>query len=105
MTSPVSDADLAKKQERVARLRAQVEDAERTRTERERNQANAIVAAQLDAEEARLVAQLEAAKSAAKVGSVKEGAAGPLEAAREEQKVAEAQGAAAQTTPTGGEGS
>lgn len=105
MSSPVSDTDLAKKQERVAKLRAQVEEQERTRSQREREQANAITMAQLDAEEARLQAQLDAARAGSKVGAVKEGASGPLEAAREERKIAEAQGAAASTTPTGGEGS
>jgi hypothetical protein len=105
MTSPVSDADLAKKQERVARLRAQVEEANRTRITREQQQANTITMAQLDAEEARLEAELAAAKSASRVGAVKEGASGPLAAAKEEKAVAEAQGAAALNTPTAGEGS
>jgi hypothetical protein len=105
MSSPVSDEELAKKQERVARLRQQVADAEATRTTRERDQANAITMAQLDAEEARLQAQLDAAKASAKVTSVREGASGPLEAAREDLRTAEAQGAAAATNPTGGEGS
>jgi hypothetical protein len=105
MSSPVSDADLAKKQERVAKLRAQVEEAERTRVERERDQANTITMAQLDAEEARLQAQLDSAKAAGRVSTVKEGASGPLEAAREDLRIAEAQGAAANVTPTTGEGS
>lgn len=100
MTSPVSDADLAKKQERVARLRQQVEDAERTRVTREQQQANTITMAQLEAEEARLEAQLAAAKEAGKVGAVKDGVSAPLEAAREDRAIAQEQAKAqGATTP------
>jgi hypothetical protein len=101
----VTDEDLAKKQASVAKLRQQVEDADRLRITRERDQANDITYAQLDAEEARLQAQLDAAKAAAKVGSVKDAASAPLAAAQEDKAVAQAQGAAAVPTPTTGEGS
>lgn len=104
-SATVSDEDLAKQQARVEKLRQQVEDAERTRSIREREYANAITMEQLRAEEARLQSQLDAAKADARVSSVKEGASGPLEAAREATRIAEAQGSAANTNPTGGEGS
>lgn len=104
-TTPPTDEEVAKKQERVAKLREQVETADRTRVQRERDQHNTILMEQLNAEEARLEAELAASKSSSTVTAVRSGASGPLAAAREERATAEAQGAAAQTTPTSGEGS
>ena len=105
MAQTVSDEDLAKQQERVNKLRQQVAEAEATRTAREREQANAITMEQLKAEEARLQANLDAAKAGGSASAVKEGASGPLEQAREDRQTAEKIGAAAQTNPTTGEGS
>ena len=78
----VSDEDLANAAERVNKLRQQVAEAEATRTARERQQANAITMEQLKAEEARLQANLDAAKAGGSASAVKEGASGPLEQAR-----------------------
>jgi hypothetical protein len=103
--STVTDEDLAKQQATVEKLREQVADAERTRLDRERSQHNAIRMAELQAEEARLTAQLASARDAAKAGSVQQGAAAPLEAARADLAVAQEQAAATQAaTDTSGKG-
>lgn len=68
-----SAEELAKKAEHVQKLREQVAEAEAKRVAREVEASNDVAYAQLDAEEARLEAQLAAAKESAKVGVVKEG--------------------------------
>lgn len=90
----VTDEDLARKRERVSKLRDQLAEAEATRTNRVLDTDREIEAARLDAEEKRLEAQLSQAKEAAKVSVVKEGASGPLAQAKEQMKQAEAQSAA-----------
>ncbi len=89
---PTTEEELQQKRERNAKLREQLAQEEAKRVEREVNLANDLTAAQLDAEEARLKAQLTDAKEAAKVANVKEGASAPLAAAKEEmQRAVEAQ--------------
>lgn len=83
---PTSDEDLQKKQAHVQKLRQQLAAAEASRTAREAELANDVTAAQLDAEAARLEADLASAKDLAKVGSVKAAAAAPLDAARAAMK-------------------
>lgn len=85
---PTSDEDLQKKQEHVEKLRQQLADEENKRVERETELSNDIAAGQLDAEAARLEAQLTAAKSANKVSAVKAGASAPIEAAKAEMATA-----------------
>src|SRR5437868_11997458 len=80
---PTSDEDLQKQQERVAKLRGQVADAEMTRETRERELSNDITMTQLEAEEAQLDARLALAKQQGRVSAVKDGAAAPLDAAKE----------------------
>lgn len=86
----VSEEDLQKKRDQNARLREQIAAAEAQADERVREQSNAIEAAQLDAENARLEAQLAAAKEKAKVSAAKGGAEAPLEAAKEQLEAAKA---------------
>lgn len=69
-----SDEELAKKAEEVERLRQQVAEAEALRESRERGLTNDIQAAELDAEAARLRAELAALKDSAKVSNVRESA-------------------------------
>jgi len=83
-----SDEELAKKAERVQKLREQVAAEEAKRLEREAGLSNDITAQRLDAEAARLEAQLAMAKQASKASTAKEGASAPLEAAKEEMKAA-----------------
>lgn len=83
-----SDEDLKKKQEHVARLREQVAAEEAKRVTREAELANDVTMAQLTAEEARLEAQLTAARQANKVTAVKDGASAPLQSAREQMEQA-----------------
>jgi DNA repair exonuclease SbcCD ATPase subunit len=78
----VTDEELENKRQHVAELRDQLAEAEMTRTARVRETDNTIEAAQLDAEAARLEAQLEEAKAAADVGVVEQGASGPLAQAK-----------------------
>lgn len=75
----VTEDDLQKKREKNNKLRQQIAEAEATAATRVQEQNNEIEAKSLDAETARLEAQLAAAKEAAKVASVKSGSAGPLE--------------------------
>lgn len=88
---PTSDEDLQKRAEQVQKLREQVADEEAKRTDRERALANDITMAQLDAEAAQLEARLQVAKNAGKVSEVKSGAQAPLDAAKEQMRVAQAQ--------------
>ncbi len=109
-TANVSDEELAQKQAAVEKLRQQVADAEATRVANERSTANAITYAQLDAEQARLEAQLAAAKSAGTKTAAREAAAPLIEVAKEDRAAAQQQAKAAGTTtgasnPTTGEGS
>jgi hypothetical protein len=85
---PTSEEELQKQSQRVEKLRQQVADAESVRVQRERDLANDVTMAQLQAEEAMLEARLAAAKDAGKVGSVKEGAEAPLDAAKEDMRLA-----------------
>lgn len=91
----ISDTELAKKQAYVEKLRGQVAEEEAKRTQREADSTNELAAVQLDAEAARLEAQLQAAKDVNKASAVRSGAAAPLYAAKEDlaraQAVAEAQ--------------
>ena len=96
---PTSDEDLQKQAERVQKLREQVADAEAKRTERERELANDVTMTQLQAEAAALEARLAVAKEQGKVGSVKEGASAPLDAAKDLLERAVAQKKAAEAAP------
>lgn len=91
-----SQEELAKKGEHVQKLREQVAAEEAKRLERESGLANEITAQQLDAEAARLEAQLAMAKQANRASAVKEGASGPLAAAKAEMEAAVAQQKAAE---------
>ena len=92
---PVTDADLEKQRERNEKLREQIAEAAATRAERESDAAREVEMAQLKAEEARLTAELEASRSAAKVASVKAGAAGLLGTVTEQEAEAATQTKAA----------
>jgi hypothetical protein len=83
---PTSDDDLRKKQEHVQKLRQQLAAAEASRVSREVELANDVTAAQLDAEAARLEADLGVAKDMAKASNVRSAAAAPLDAARNAMK-------------------
>jgi hypothetical protein len=104
---PVSDEDVARKVERVEKLRQQVADANAKRLENERAQTNSIQFAQLEAEEARLELELTRAKSASTVSAAKSGASAPLDAAKASMEAAVAaqkeekklQGADSPSTP------
>ena len=87
---PTTDEELAKKAEHVQRLREQVAAAQAQRVSREAEVSNDITAAQLDAEEVRLQAQLDAAKHESKVASVKSGAAIVLDTIKGDKANAEA---------------
>lgn len=88
--SGTSDEDLAKQREKLDKLRAQLAEAEQERLEKEAGQTNEILAAQLGAEEERLLSQLAAGKAQAKATSAKDSSS-PLAQARENMKNAEAQ--------------
>ena len=78
----VTEEDLEKKRERNEKLRQQIQTEESKRFEREVNLTNELTAAELDAEGARLEAQLAAAKEAGKASVVKSGVDGPLGSAK-----------------------
>lgn len=82
----ISDEEIGKRQSRVEKLREQVAAEEAKRIDREAGLSNDIAAAQLDAEEARLIAQLEAAKEANKVSAVKGGVSSVLDPVEEDRK-------------------
>lgn len=88
---PTSNEDLQAKKDRVEKLREQVASEEAKRLEREQALANDVTAAQLDAEAARLEAQLETAKQSNKAAAVKEGASDLLDAANDDKARAESQ--------------
>lgn len=90
----VSAEELAKLREENEKLRDQIVEAQSTQAEREAEQAREVQYAQLSAEKVRLEADLSRAKEAAKAGAVKEGASGPLAAAKEQLAAATAAGKA-----------
>lgn len=91
-----SDQEVQEKQVRVAKLREQVAAANAQRLTNEAELTNDITLVQLDAEEARLQAELAEAKTAATKTAVKEGAQTTLQAAREQQAAAREQAKAAE---------
>lgn len=88
---PTSDEDLRKQQDTVQKLRDQVAAARATAETKAREQDNDVAAAQLQAEEIRLKTELAQLKEAGKATTVKAGAAGPIEAAKAQVSLAEAQ--------------
>lgn len=95
---PTSDEDLQAKSDEVQKLREQVAEEEAKREAREVELSNDVTMTQLQAEEANLQARLTLAKQAGKAGSVKSGAAAPLDAAKEQMRVAVEQQKAAEKT-------
>ncbi len=91
---PTSDDDLLKKQANVEKLRQQLVTAEASRVNRELELSNDVTAAQLDAEAARLEADLAVAKDLSRVTAVKSGASAPLDTARDLLKAEIARGSA-----------
>jgi hypothetical protein len=91
-----SDEEVQNKAEAVEKLRQQVADAEVARVAREQELSNDLTMAGLEAEEERLKARLAVAKDAGKVSAVKGGAGAPLEAAKEQMKLAVEQRKAAE---------
>lgn len=93
MADSVTDEDLQKRRDRIAKLQADLAEAEATRAERESDERRKIEATQLDAEIARLEARVQRAKEASKASAVKEGSSGPLAQAKAQlaaaQKLAE----------------
>lgn len=91
---PTSDKELDKKRQRVEKLREQLASEEAGRVEHAREISNDVVGAQLDAEAARLEGQLAEAKRLGRVTEAKSGASALIEAAKEDQGIAEAFAAA-----------
>jgi predicted nucleic acid-binding Zn-ribbon protein len=87
---PITENDLQKKRDRLDKLREQIADAETTASAHVTDQAYQVEMAQLEAEEARLETQLARAKASAKVTVAKDGATGPLQAAKEQLAAAQA---------------
>ena len=85
---PNTDEDIKRKRDEVQSLREQVAQAAATREARERGLTNDIYAAELDAEAARLRAELVALKDSAKASNVRAGAT-PLATEQENAKNAE----------------
>lgn len=77
-----TEKELDEKRQRNERLREQLAAEEAKRLTREAEVSNDVTAKNLDAEAARLEAQLAAAKETNKVAAVKSGAAAPIEAAQ-----------------------
>ena len=88
---PTTDEELARKREHVQKLRNDLAAAEAQRVQRERESANDVTAAQLDAEAAQLEAQLAVANESKKVAAVKSGASSVLDSVKADQKAAAAQ--------------
>lgn len=88
---PTSDEDLQKMQDEVQKLRDKVAAERDTAARRTRELDNDVTAANLQAEKARLEAELAVAKDSNKVSNVKAGAAGPLGAAQDQLSLAQAQ--------------
>lgn len=89
--APTSNEDVASLQDDVQKLRDKLAVEEGKRAEREQALANDVTAANLRAEKARLEAALADAKATNTAAAVKAGVAAPIEAAKEDQKRAEAQ--------------
>ena len=96
---PTSDEELQAKVNSVAKLREKVARAEAQRLENERVVSNDIAMSGLEAEEARLQAQLAAADATKTITAVRSGAETPITSAKEQMKVALAQRDAAQGDP------
>lgn len=86
----ITEEDLQKKEDANAKLREQIADQQRAAAERTQQSSAEVRAAQLDTENARLTAQLAAAKEQAKPAVAKAGAEGPLSAAKEQLEAAQA---------------
>lgn len=86
----LTDKDLEQKREKNAKLREQIAEQGAKAASVAQDQTMQIESSQLDAETARLEAQLAAAREAAKSSVVKEGASTPLAAAREQLAAAQA---------------
>ena len=98
----VTEEDLEKKRASVDKLREQIADAQSSREERERNLSNEIAMKQLDAEEARLKAELAATREAAKASNVKAGTADLIETLGDDEKRANEQAKAVETAKSAG---
>jgi ABC-type phosphate transport system auxiliary subunit len=85
---PVTDKDLEKKRERIAKLREQVAEEEAKAASNVAEHSRDIENLQLEAEEARLEAQLAAAKEAAKTSAKSEGSGTTLAAVTEQLEAA-----------------
>lgn len=94
MPEAVSDKDLEKLRDKNDKLREQIAAAEAESAQKIAEASNAIVAGQLEAENARLEAQLARAKEAAKVTVIREGAAGLAENIDAQLEAAQAAAAA-----------
>ena len=78
----LSEKDLEQRRDKNAKLREQIAEAQAKASTAAQDQAREIEAAHLDAETARLEAQLAAAREVAKASVVKEASAAPIEAAK-----------------------
>ncbi len=87
--SAVTDKDLEQKQEKNQKLREKIADAEALAATRVQDESRVMQAELLDAETARLEAQLSAAKEAAKVTTVREGASALNDQIAEQKAAAE----------------
>lgn len=88
---PTTEEDLQQKRERNEKLREQIAAEEAKRRDRELDLSNQIVGQELDAEGARLEAELASLKESSKVANVKSGAEAPLQSAKEAMEQALAQ--------------
>ncbi len=86
----ITPDELEKKRQEVEKLRGQVAGEESKRDAHVVQTSLNIEAADLDAEDARLRAQLETARAIASSSAIKEGAADLLSTVKEEQAAAEA---------------
>lgn len=85
----LTDKDLEQKQEKNAKLREQIADAEAKAAAHVADKSREIEGAALDAETARLEAQLSNARELAKVATVKDGAADLLASVTDQKNAAE----------------
>lgn len=97
---PTTDEELQKKREENEKLRSQIAAAEAKRVQNEQLASNDIVAAQLDAENARLQAELTLAQDGAKKSTINEGTADLTATVKDDLKAADLalKGAQAATT-------
>jgi len=84
-----TDEEVREARDRVEKLRAEIASNERARVEREREMANEITLAQLNAEAARLEVQLAQQKNTASDEAVRKGAQSPIAAAQADIERAE----------------